>query len=80
MLNELEHYLGMIEDRSFIDEYRKREMLTGNIITANVGGNTIKGQAVGIDDNANLIVRLPDGTVSKLSSGEANLCRIAKQQ
>ena len=80
VLNELEHYLGMIEDRSFIDEYRKREMLTGNIITANVGGNTIKGQAVGIDDNANLIVKLPDGTVSKLSSGEANLCRIAKQQ
>ena len=51
-------------------------MLTGNIITANVGTETIVGEALGIGDNANLIVRMPSGEIRELSSGEANLCRI----
>ena len=76
LLNKLEVYLGMIEDRSFLIKYREREMLTGNIITANIGTEAIIGEALGIDDNANLIVRLPSGEIRELSSGEANLCRI----
>ncbi len=76
LLNKLEIYLGRIEDRSFLIRYREREMLTGNIITANVGTETIVGEALGIGDNANLIVRMPSGEIRELSSGEANLCRI----
>lgn len=76
MLNKLEHYLGMVESREFLNEYRRRELLTGNTITANVGGNTLTGMAMGIDDNANLIIKLPDGKLKKLSSGEASLCRV----
>ena len=51
-------------------------MLTGNMITANVGREKIVGEALGIDENANLILRLPTGEMKHLSSGEANLCRI----
>lgn len=76
MLNKLEHYLGMVESREFLNEYRRRELLTGNTITANVGGNTLTGMAMGIDDNANLIIKLPDGKLKKLGSGEASLCRV----
>lgn len=76
MLNKLEKYLGKVEDRSFLDEYRRREILTGNTITANVGRESLKGVAMGIDDNANLIIKLPDGKLKKLSSGEASLCRM----
>ena len=76
LLNKLEKFLGKVKDRSFLDEYRRREFLTGNTITANVGGETLKGMAMGIDDNANLIVKLPDGKLKKLSSGEASLCRL----
>ncbi len=78
VLNCLENYMGRIENRSFLEEYRRREYLTGNMVTANVGSKTIVGEAMGIDDNANLIVRTPDGETIHLNSGEASLCRIAK--
>ncbi|MDE6834563.1 MAG: biotin--[acetyl-CoA-carboxylase] ligase [Ruminococcus sp.] len=76
VLNSLEKYISDIESRSYIREYRNREILTGNTITANIEGNTIIAFAEGIDDNANLIIKLPDGTIKHLSSGEANLCRV----
>lgn len=78
MLNKLERYLGMVESREFLNEYRRRELLTGNTITANVGGNTLTGMAMDIDDNANLIIKLPDGKLKKLGSGEASLCRVKR--
>ena len=78
ILNSLETYLEDIESRSFLEEYRRRELLTGNIITASSGGSKITGTAVGIDDSANLIVRLSDGSLKTFNSGEANLCRIKK--
>lgn len=74
----LDKCLGMIEDRSYLGEYRRRELLTGNIITANIGNETVTGKAVGIDDNANLVIETENGTVRTLSSGEANLCRISR--
>lgn len=76
LLGRLEYYLGIIENNGHLEEYRRREMLTGNIITANIGNETVVGKALGVDDNANLIVELDDGTVKKLISGEANLCRL----
>ena len=76
VLNSLEKYISCIPDRSYIRDYRSREILTGNTITANVNGSTVIAFAEGIDDNANLIIKLPDGTIRHLSSGEANLCRV----
>lgn len=76
VLNSLERYLSEIESRNYIREYRNRELLTGNTITANVNGNTVIAFAEGIDNNANLIIKLPDGTIKHLSSGEASLCRV----
>lgn len=78
LFHELEYFLGKLEDRSFLEDYRRRELLTGNTITASVGGETIMGRAVGIDDNANLMIKLDSGEIKHLSSGEANLCRIAE--
>lgn len=79
VLNRLEVYMRKIENRSFLSAYREREILTGNIITANVGNKQIIGEAMGIDDNANLIVQLQSGETIHLNSGEANLCRIKKR-
>lgn len=79
VLARLEYWLGQIESRGHLDEYRRRELLTGNRITANVGLERIEGIALGTDDNANLVVRLDDGSVRSLSSGEAELCRIVKK-
>lgn len=78
VINRLRSRLENLESRDFLSEYRRREILTGNEITANVGGETVSGKAIGIDDSAGLIVRLEDGTERVFSSGEANLCRIKK--
>lgn len=76
ILSRLERQLTAIESRAFLSDYRRRELLTGNMITANVGGEAFTGRAAAIDDNANLVVELSDGTRKTLGSGEANLCRI----
>lgn len=76
VLDRLEYYMDNLEKRSHIDEYKRRELLTGNIITASIGTEKIMGRAVGIDDNANLIIETENGGRRNLSSGEANLVRI----
>ena len=76
ILNQLDRYIPYVGDRRFLEDYRRRELLTGHDITANIGNEQIIGKAVGIDDSANLIIELPDGELRHLGSGEANLCRI----
>lgn len=76
LLNRLEKRISQLPDRDFLDEYRRRELLTGNIITAGTGIRQLNGKAIGIDDNAGLVIRLEDGSLTTISSGEANLCRI----
>lgn len=76
ILDRLEYYIDNLEKRSHIDEYKRRELLTGNIITASIGTERIAGRAVGIDENANLIIETENGKRRNLSSGEANLVRI----
>lgn len=78
VLEKLEYYTDSLEKRSHIDEYKRREFLTGNIVTANIGNQKITGKAVGIDDNANLIIECENGGIRNISSGEANLIRIKK--
>lgn len=80
ILNNMEQTLAHVADRGFLEEYRRRELLTGHGITANIGGQAVTGRALGVDDNANLIIELPDGTVRHLGSGEANLCRLADEE
>lgn len=78
ILDRLEYYTDNLENRSHLDEYKRRELLTGNIITANIGNEKITGRAIGIDENANLIIESENGKRRNLSSGEANLVRIKK--
>lgn len=78
LFNRIEMYYDTIEERGFIGEYRRRELLTGNDVAATVGGVRITGHAEGVDDNANLILKMPDGELRHIGSGEAELCRIVK--
>ena len=78
VINRLDACLDKIENREYLREYRRRELLTGNMITARVGSETVTGKAVGIDRNANLMIETENGIVRSLSSGEANLCRIVE--
>ncbi|MDE7105123.1 MAG: biotin--[acetyl-CoA-carboxylase] ligase [Ruminococcus sp.] len=76
LLERLEYYTDNLENRCHLDEYKRRELLTGNIITANVGTEKITGRAIGVDENANLIIESESGEIRNLSSGEDNLVRI----
>lgn len=78
VLDRLDTYLCKISDRSFLEAYRSRELLTGNMITATAGSEKLMGEAIGIDDNANLIIKLQNGEIRHLGSGEASLCRLVK--
>lgn len=70
ILNNLEIELSHISDRKFLDEYREHSNLIGNKVTIVDGmGNEIKGTAVGIDNNASLLVKMNDGQVKTISSG-----------
>lgn len=79
LLNRLEVHLDRITEREFIPEYRRREILTGNMITAKIKGKPTVGKAVGIDENANLLMELENGNICSVNCGEANLCRIVRQ-
>lgn len=70
ILNNLEIELEHMSDRKFLNEYRERSNLIGNeVVIVNGIGNNIEGIAVGIDDNASLLVKMHDGQVKTISSG-----------
>lgn len=60
-----------------INEYKKASFLIGKTITVHpiIGDDksTYTAKAIDIDQNASLIVELPDGTTKALSSGEVSL-------
>jgi len=55
---------------SYADYYRARSLLTGKEIRFFHNGITANATAIGIDDSGGLIVRLTDGTLQVLRSGE----------
>lgn len=75
ILDNLERIMPLIPEKKHLDEYRRREFLTGKIISANVGNEQVAGKALGVDDNANLVVQTSKGIMT-LVSGEANLMRV----
>ena len=56
-----------------IAKYRRRSYTLGRRIAFERGGRTVFATADSINDNGNLVVREPDGTLTVLFSGEATL-------
>lgn len=73
--DNLEYWMNNMEKRLHLDEYRRREMLTGSIISADFGGEKIVGLALGVDENANLVLETESHERLVLASGEASLIR-----
>lgn len=61
-----------LSQKEFIKEYQQRSFLTGLEITYTKDGNTYKGMVVGIDNDANLIVKIGEQD-EKLSHGEIQI-------
>lgn len=75
ILNSLEKNLANLENRNFIDEYKKRSCITGHDVMVIKGNTERKAYAFDIDESANLKVRYEDGTEEALNSGEARIIR-----
>ena len=63
-----------LESGDFLDFYRKRCVTLGkNIKIISPGKEPVEAFAQGIDDDAALLVKYPDGTIGKVSSGEVSV-------
>lgn len=62
-----------LSDTSFLENYRKRSFIIGQRVSVSKLGSEKNALAIGISDNAGLIVRYDDGTEETLNSGEARI-------
>ena len=69
MCEKLIQFGANISDRSYLDYYRKNSCVIGKDIKYYENNIEHFARAIGIDDNANLIVN-EDGETKNLSSGE----------
>lgn len=76
ILKNIDSYMQGIENRAFLEEYRRRSFITGMRVAVSKYDEERTAAALGISDNAGLIVKYDDGTEEVLNSGEA---RIIKQ-
>ncbi len=61
----------LLPGKAFLDEYRKRSVLTGKEVGIVSGDKTEKAVVLGIDDDFRLVVRMPDGEERLLSTGKS---------
>lgn len=73
VLNHFWSYYESLEQRKFMEEYRRRSFILGKEINIIAGDVTKKAIALGIDDECRLIVREEDETINALSSGEVSI-------
>lgn len=73
VLNVFMHYYPTLERKEFLSEYRERSMLLSQPIYIIRNGYTEEAVALDIDDAFQLEVRLGDGSITKLSSGEVSI-------
>ncbi len=75
--SSLYRMISNADDKEYLQSYRQHSLVLGKEINYLQNGETYHGTALDIDDNGGLIVRLPDGSQTILSSGEISL-RLAK--
>ncbi len=69
ILNKLEEHLDKIQDKSFIEDYRKRSNLIGRRIEITQGDAVTQAVCIGIDEICRLLVRYDNGEEKALMSG-----------
>ncbi len=59
--------------KCFIEKYKEYSVVTGKQIRVIRGNESFEAEAIGIDDDCSLLVRLTDGQILSLSSGEISI-------
>ena len=73
LLNSLFGFYDHLTQRTFMEAYRQRSLLTGMEVTFTQGETIQEGLVLGVDDEARLQVKLPSGEVKLFSAGEVNI-------
>ena len=73
ILNRFFGFYDYLTQRTFMDAYRERSLLTGMEVTFTQGDTVKEGLVLGVDDEARLQVRLPNGEEKLFSAGEVNI-------
>lgn len=60
--------------KAFIKEYKEASCIIGKEIEILSGEHKGQARAIDIDENANLVVSLPDGNITAISSGDVSIC------
>lgn len=79
ILNRFFAWYRQLPRRDFMEQYRERSLLTGMMITFQQGGSQWDGVVLGIDDQARLLVRLPDGREKAFGAGEVTVMKKSLQ-
>ena len=66
-------FADKLEDRAFLDEYKKRLFVLGKEITVHTPRESFLAVAKDLDRDAHLIVTLKDGSKTVLSAGEISI-------
>lgn len=73
ILNEFFKIYNKLPNRKFLKDYKANCFILGKEITVLSSNKKYTATAVDINENANLIVKLPDGSLKTLSSGEISV-------
>lgn len=73
ILNRFFAYYETLEEKPFMEEYRRRSFIPGHEINVIRGGLIRPAYAVEIDEEARLLVRYPDGQTEALACGEVSV-------
>lgn len=75
ILKNIDRYMQNIEKKDFLEEYRRRSFISGMRVAVSKYDEERTAVALGISDNAGLIVKYDDGTEEVLNSGEARIIK-----
>lgn len=75
ILNRFFTWYEAMPARPFMEEYRRRCLLTGLEVTYTQGERSGRCRVLGVDEEARLQVRLPDGRETAFSTGEVQLSK-----
>lgn len=74
VLDRLLGYYEHLQEKPWLEEYRKRSLVTGKEIRVLMPGKEPEnGAAIGIGDDFSLLVQMEDGTLRRLNSGEVSI-------
>ena len=73
IINRFFGFYEHLTQRPFMKSYQERSLLTGLEVTFTQGDRLQEGLVLGVDDQARLQVRLPDGEEKLFSAGEVDI-------